>query len=203
MSSPVITPAAEGRVDLAVCRRLARDNGFEPGNEYGGHGKARLDERLSGYNAAARRTPWLVARDMDHDEPCPGEIVAKRLPSPSQLMCYRIAVRTIESWLVADSDAFSEHFSVSEGQLPRAPELLDNPKQFMLDVLFRSRSRNVRAAMVLKVGNGVLRVGPEYNSELSRFAELEWRPTIAAGRVGSLASALRRLAELRKLVKDG
>ena len=202
MSMPVITLAAEGLIDIAVCRRIAFESGFEPGNEYGGHGKSKLDERLNGYNAAAMRTPWLVARDMDHDGRCPGALVAKLLPSPSQLICFRIAVRTIESWLLADCEAFSERFSVTEAQLPRLPEQLENPKQFMLALLFRSRSREVLATMVHEAGDGALRVGAQYNSTFSHFAGHEWRPEIAAVRAGSLRASLRRLAELRKKLKN-
>lgn len=171
MIVPVAKLAAEGVVDIAVCRRLAREAGIQPGDEHGLRGKAHLDERLDGYNAAAAFEPWIVARDLDADAACAAELVATLLPQPALYMRFRVVVRTVECWLLSDREAFSVEFSVPAARIPRAPEQIQEPKAAMLDLLSRSRSREIRAAMVRGRVGQPLRMGPEYNVRLGSFAE--------------------------------
>jgi hypothetical protein len=197
MIVPVVKLAAEGTVDIAVCRRLAREAGMDGGDEFGLRGKDHLDERLVGYNAAAGFEPWIVMRDLDLDSPCAGGLVARLLPNPAPYMRFRVAVRSVEAWLLSDRERFSDQFSVPLTRIPRAPEQLDRPKSVVLELLSNSNSREVRSAMVLIRRGNPLRVGPEYNVRLGDFAETRWRPSVAAGQAASLASTLTRLRELR------
>ena len=112
MTVPVVKLAAEGVVDIAVCRRLLRAVGMEPGDEYGLRGKDHLDRRLAGYNAAAAFGPWIVARDLDSDAQCAAELAGRLLPNPAQYMRLRIVVRSVEAWLLSDPERFSIEFSV-------------------------------------------------------------------------------------------
>ena len=98
----VVKLAAEGIVDFAVLRRLSREAGLLPGEEYGGRGKSHFDQRIPGYNLAAKIEPWLTARDLDKDAECAGKLAREILPKPAKLMCFRIVVRSVEAWLMAD-----------------------------------------------------------------------------------------------------
>ncbi len=193
---PYVKLAAEGVVDVAVCRRLVRETGMIADEEFGLRGKDHLDKRLRGYNMAAKLSPWIIARDLDHDAECPGLLSATLLPRPAAYMRFRIVVRSIEAWVVADRVAFAEEFSIDPQWVPRSPESLENPKNDVLGLLLRSASRDVRAGMVLARKGHPTRIGPEYNSMMSDFVDRKWRPTIAAGEAPSLARAILRIKEL-------
>ena len=198
MTGPTVTLAAEGSIDLACIRRLAMDAGLVPGDEYGRAGKLQLDKRLAGYNAGAARVPWIVARDLDRDATCPGQLCSKLLPAPAKLMCLRIAVRSIEAWLLADCGGLAKAFQIPAGKIPKAPEELPTPKAAMINLLARSKSRDVSGAMVRgdhRRGQS-LEIGPEYNTRLADFAVTRWSPADAAASSRSLGRAILRISEL-------
>src|SRR5262245_66600073 len=99
---PVVAGAVEGLVDEAVFRRLVRFVGARPGAVYGKNGKSDLLRRLSGFNEAARYAPWFVLVDLDRDADCAPPFRTSQLSKPSAAMCFRVAVRETEAWLLAD-----------------------------------------------------------------------------------------------------
>lgn len=196
MTSSVVTLAAEGIIDFAILRRLTRDAGLIPGNEYGGKGKNNFDASLKGYNKAAAFVPWLAARDMDQDAICPNDLISRLLPEPSKLMRFRIVVRSAEAWLLADRKHFGDKFRIALKNIPDKPEELDHPKIAMLTALAKSSSKNVRNDMVRPPKS----IGPQYNTVLREFAESEWNPEKAGKSAPSLARARKRLTEFAELL---
>ena len=163
-------------------------------------GKIKFDARLCNYNQAARHGAWLALRDSDHDAgDCPATRRCTLLTVPqSPALCLRLAVRTVEAWLLADAEAFAEHFSVSGAKVPREPESLDHPKEALVNACRSSRRRDVRAAMVPPPRTSG--TGPEYTTFISRYCREVWRPDTAAFAAPSLR---RTLAEIDRLTKDG
>lgn len=198
MNPVYVTCAVEGDLDAAVAKRLIEYAGanFAGDRVYGGKGKARLNEQVQGYNQAARREPWFVLVDLDDDYPCGPSLRADWLPAPSELMCLRAAVHAVEAWLLADSERIATCLRVPEGRIPTAPELLDDPKQTMVQLAASSRKASIRRGMVPHRTSGA-RVGPEYTDVLRNFVLAEWRPEVAAERAPSLAGCI---ASLRRLV---
>jgi hypothetical protein len=74
------------------------------GSVYGKNGKADLHKKIKGYNNAARHAPWLVLVDLD-DESCAFSLCQSWLPVPARYLCFRVAVRQVEAWLMADAEA--------------------------------------------------------------------------------------------------
>jgi hypothetical protein len=179
----------EGPVDAAAAQRLIRAVGAQPGRVYIRDGKPALLKRGAAYNRAARWSCWLVLVDLDLDESCPPPARSKWLPCPSRQMCFRIVVREIEAWLLADRANLARFLRVAPGRIPAAPETLDNPKEVMVDLARRSRSRAVREDMVPRPGSGRA-VGAAYASRMIEFAESHWTPEVAAMCAPSLARAL-------------
>jgi hypothetical protein len=190
-----VSGAAEGAVDDAVLRRLLRDAGHEVDAIYAQGGKSGLLKRLQGYNAAARLRPWIVLIDLNGDAACAPEYVASTLPSPAKNMCFRVAVRQVESWLLADRQALARHLKVSQAHIPRNPDGLPNAKAALVNIARRSTGRGVREGMVPTPGSG-RQVGVAYTATMIEFIEGAWKPEDASTHSNSLRRCLERLREL-------
>lgn len=127
-SANVIRAAVEGIVDEAVVRKLVESAGRVLGVVYGKQGKSLLRQRITGYNNAAQHTPWLVLVDPDHDENCAPPLRSAWLPQPAPHLCFRIAVREVEAWLLADIGRLAQFLSVARSKLPADPERLRRPQ---------------------------------------------------------------------------
>lgn len=185
--------AVEGVVDEAVFKRLVGDLHCHQGPVYGKKGKDFLRTRITAYNAAAQFSQWMVLVDLDEDFRCAGELRNDWLPHPAQMMCFRVVVRAIESWLLADSERFSRYFGVAQRQIPDNLERELHPKIALISVIGHSRRREIREDMLPRFGSG-RDVGPAYTSRLIGFAsdtENGWRPTIAATKCESLGRCIR------------
>jgi len=191
----VIQAAVEGPVDEVVLGRVVRESGGVLGVVYGRNGKAHLRQRIYGYNNAAAHYPWIVLVDLDNDAECAPPLREKWLPKPAQHMCFRIAVREVETWLLADREAIARFLGVGLLAIPDSPELLYDPKQMMVTLAGRSRRRNIREDMVPRRGSG-RKVGPAYTSRLIEFAGNLWTPSTAALNSDSLRRCLARIAEI-------
>ena len=192
----VISAAVEGLVDEAVVRKLIAHAGAAPGSVYGRQGKSLLRQRIAGYNNAARRTPWIVLVDLDRDEDCAPPLRNAWLPHPAPRLCFRVAVREVEAWLLADAERLAAFLGVARKKIPADPEGLDDPKTAMLNLARSSHRKAIREDMAPRQGGG-RQVGPAYSSRLIEFVSSSWRLDVAAQRCGSLQRAidcLRRLA---------
>lgn len=194
----IISSAVEGLVDEAVVKRLIFEAGGEAGPVFGKNGKAHLRQRINGYNQAANRIPWIVLLDLNHEFDCPPPMKSAWLPQPSHYMCFRIAVREVEAWLLADRQRFASFFQIPLPTIPTDPELIDNPKELVVNLAGKSRSRAIRDDMVPRLSSG-RSIGPGYPSRLIEFAidgRKGWRPQHAARSSESLKRCLNRLQDL-------
>jgi len=196
MSTSYITAVVEGMLDETVLKRLCRESGIEMLGPYGKEGKAKIKAKINGYNNAAKRSHWLVLVDLDSEFQCAPEIIRNWLPSPSRYMNFRVAVREIESWLLADAEKLAKFLSVPKSRIPRNPDDVDNPKTLIVDLARRSRRVQIREDMVPSVGSG-RKIGIAYTPLLMEFSMRLWRPGIAARYSDSLS---RTIALLKRLV---
>jgi hypothetical protein len=197
MSLPIrVLYWAEGSTDRAAAVALIASVGAEPGPDYSARsksasGKQRLDEKLPAYNAAATREPFLVLRDLDQDADCAPSLLQLRNRAPSEFMCFRIVVRSLEAWLLADSSALANWLKIEEARIPLAPEELPNPKEALLALARRSTSNDIKSDLLPLPKSG-RQTGPLYASRLQHFIDDRWdvRRVIASGRAPSLARAV-------------
>lgn len=190
-----MTLAVEGVTDAAVLRKVLDTEGFDTYGVYGLRGKANLDASLGGFNMAAQFSPWLVVRDLDHDDECGAALARALMPAPGRWMRFRIAVRETEAWLLADPESLAEYLRVRRALVPADPEGLSDPKQALVDLARRSRSQMIVADMVPRPGLSA-DVGPAYTARVSEFAMRHWRPDIAAQNSPSLTRCIERVREL-------
>jgi hypothetical protein len=189
--------AVEGDSDVEVARAVVRAAGLEPAaTVYGLRGKDHLDAKLAAYSRAAVHQPWLVLRDLDR-APCAGQLVASLAPLRPPMLCLRVAVPSMEAWLLADRERIASFLHVSRDLVPASPETLSSPKRALVDLARRARKRDVVGDLVPRPGS-TARVGPNYTARVSEFARDVWRPRVAAKTSASLARCLSALSQLPK-----
>jgi hypothetical protein len=196
LPTPIAFSAAvEGPTDEAVLRRIVEHLGATLGAVYGKTGKATLLKQLRSYNQAAQFWPWIVLVDLDQDAECAPPARVEWLSDPAPLMCFRIAVREVESWLLADRETLADFLGVALSRIPTSPEKLDDPKAALVNLARASRRRDIRVDMVPRPESGRSE-GPAYTSRLIEYAQGSWRPDIAAEHADSLQRLCGRLATL-------
>jgi len=119
MAAPVVlTAAVEGLVDEVLLKRICSSVGASVGQVYGRYGKSYILTKLHGYNHSAQFRHWVVLVDLDDDGACVPEVLTRWLPTPSRLMRLRVAVRELESWLLADTERIAKFLGVSVAEIP-------------------------------------------------------------------------------------
>lgn len=195
----VVSAAVEGSVDEVLVKRLISEAGGIPGEVYGKNGKLPLRARINAYNSAARYRPWVILVDLNHEADCAPDLCRAWLPRRSPKLCFRVAVREVEAWLLADREQIANFLSITKSRVPVNPESEENPKQVMVNLAARSRRRNIREDMAPRPGSR-RDVGPAYTSRLIEFisaSEGGWRPDVAS----TYSQSLKRCIEcLRRLI---
>lgn len=196
MLEPVLFHGAvEGDLDEVVLQRIVAHTGARIARMFKAGGKAPLLQRISGYKNSAARHPWVVLVDMDRDDECAARLRRLWVGEPGSFMCFRIAVRSVEAWLLADRERMASFLKVSPTRIPTNPESLGDPKRYLVDLARNSRSPRIRKELVPREGSGRVE-GPLYTPRLMEFVlnrDKGWRPDVAAESSDSLKRALRCL----------
>ena len=187
----------EGSADEVVLRKVLESLGASLGAVYGRSGKGKLLNQLYNYNQAAHFHPWIVLIDLDRDAACAPSARAMWLATPAPKMCFRIVVREVESWLMADRGTMAAFLGVAESRIPIRPELLDNPKETLVHLARGSRRRIIQQDMTPLPGSG-RSIGPAYTSRVIEYALNHWRPEIASKNADSLSRLCNRVTHMMK-----
>ena len=188
-----INIAVEDPLSEAVVRKILtfskRD--YDIGRCYNRGGFGYLKKAIYGFNHAAKITPFLILTDLDQTE-CAPILLQKWLPlhrHPNLL--FRIAVREVETWLLADRTNFAKFLGIPATLIPiNVDDELSDPKQFLLQIATRSRNRMLRHALVSASGE-TLRRGPDYNGCLIGFVAKHWNIMEATANSPSLQRTVR------------
>lgn len=198
---PAFAGVVEGDLDAVVLQRVVQEVGAELSQVYGRVGRERIRQGINGYVQAAEYQPWVVLVDLEKD-PCAPALKASWVPSPSRYLCFRVVVRSIESWLMADRENLSAFLAVPLSRIPRLPEQVEQPKQVIVGLARQSARRAIRDDMVPRDGSGRL-VGPGYNARLMEFAQRHWDPQRGAQRAPSLEGLFRCLRRILEALQNG
>ena len=158
----------------------------------GGFGYLRSSMRK--FCELARQMPVLLLTDLDA-VPCPTALIAdwsRNNAIPDQLI-FRVAVRQVESWLLADRENIANFLMIGMRRVPVDPDKLPDAKKCLLQ-LAKQAPRRVREEL-LAVRGATASQGLGYNALLSDFVRSSWNPVKAATRSDSLRRARLRLAE--------
>ena len=144
------------------------------------------------YNEAGKFQTVIGLGDLEQSA-C-AEVALAQLENPLSVgFKLRLAVRMIESWLMADRESFAEHLGLRVSQVPAQPDLIAHPKLKVVELARQSRKRSVRQALV-PAGAGA--VGAEYMPFMAGFVDSHWQQLRARVRSPSLERACTRWAAI-------
>ncbi len=181
--------------EMVMLRLLNRfGDKFFVGPSYGGTGNGYIKKGISGFNQASAFSPFFVLTDLDQYG-CPPELIQDWLNEEKQAnLIFRVAVKEVESWLLADRDGISDFIGVSVKRIPVNPELLADPKLSLINLARDSRKRFIKDDIVPK--NDFASIGPNYNTRLGQFILNFWDVENAMNFSPSLTSAIANLQRL-------
>ena len=198
-----INLAFEDSLSESVLRVLLRGSGrcYEVATLYTGGGFGYLRQRVRGFNNAAKGIPFLLLTDLDTAE-CAPVLVREWLPvSPHPNLLFRIAVREVESWLVADRENLARFLGIRVELVPFDPDSIPDPKSVLISLASKSRNRRLRDDIVPRPGS-TSKQGPNYNGRLIGFVEHIWDPGVATATSASLRRTVEALASFVPLLAD-
>lgn len=182
--------------ELVLFRILERIGRYAVGTAYRRGGFGYLRRTIHGWNTAARGIPFIVLTDLD-TYPCPPELINEWLPyGKHPNLLFRIAVREVEAWLLADPANLSQFLNVRRTLIPTPPDAIVDAKAALVGVASRSRSKVIRESIVPKPGS-TAKQGPDYNGRLGTFVREHWNVDVAKANSDSLSRTLDRLESFR------
>lgn len=190
-----IVVATEDELSEQVGLCLAAEAGLDVGQCLRRGGNGYLRSRLTNFCQIAEQQPVFLITDLDQST-CASTLMSGwfgQMQQPANLL-FRVAVREIESWLLADHEAMFTLLGRRAPKLPSDPDSLPDPKQALLRFAERA-PRDVREELVAQQGS-VASQGLGYNPLLCRWVRETWQPERAATRSPSLRKARTRLREL-------
>jgi hypothetical protein len=195
MTIPINLAVEDLLSELVVKRILAfTGRGYVVGAVYGRGGYGYLKKTLNGWNNAAKSTPYFVLTDLD-DNDCAPSLISSWLKHPRHPnLIFRIAVREVESWLLADYENLAHYLHVKPMSFAEDPDSVTDPKDTLLAVARRSKSAEIRSRLLPK-GGSTAKQGPDYNGFLGQFVANNWDVETARTQSRSLDRAILRLLE--------
>jgi len=208
MKAPIpIEVAVEDDLSAAVIRKILERSGqpFYPGTSYIGQRFGYLHRNIRGFNKAAQGTPWIVLTDLDKSK-CPPELIRLWLPEPKHPnLLFRVAVREVEAWLLADRVGFARFLGIRKELIPPNADAIQDPKQHLINLARKCRRRDIREDIVPPRGS-TRQIGPNYNGRLVSFVHHNWDALLATQSSESLMrtfKSLSRFAPTWPSIDDG
>lgn len=184
--------AVEDSLSEGVLRRLFKETArpFDVSACYSRGGFGYLKSKASGFNNAAKAVPFVLFTDLDRYD-CAPSLIADWLPHGCHRnLVFRVAVREVEAWLLADRQGLAGYFRVNQVRVPRDPESLIDAKAAVVALARRSTIRAYREDVVPQRRTTVNQ-GPNYNARLLDFVNQRWNVQAAA----SVSDSLRRTVD--------
>lgn len=186
----------EGYVDEALAQKLVSHCGHQSGSTFGIKGWTYIQSKAKSFDQACFGQGLLTLVDlMDTKLLCPSLVVSEWVPDRNPLHIFRVVLREVESWILADRESIAEYLAVPVAKIPLLPEALDDPKRSLINLARTSRRKTVREALVPADGTSASE-GPLYSSEIIKYIAEKWDPERASEQAPSLAKSIYRLKEI-------
>ena len=160
---------------------------------YGQRGNSYIKNSLPKFNLAAKHAPYFILTDLDA-RACAPSLVKEWLDGheAEPRLLFRVAVREVEAWLLADRTNFATFLGISDARIPRDPEGLPDPKATLINLATSSKTKRLRERIVPSKQSKA-KQGPDYNDALSEFVRATWDLKTAAQEALSLARTIRAI----------
>ncbi len=193
----LIILATEDILSEKVAEKLvAKFTDCKVNTKIGRQGNGYLRSNISSFFQTAYHSKVFLITDLDNN-PCPLALIDdwKKTTNISQPpnMLFRVAVREIESWLLADIIGMSNFLGISKDKFDINPEELQKPKKHLIKLAGKSKKRVIKENIVPKK-NAIASQGIGYNSALSEFIENYWCPDRARLHSRSLDKCIKKLS---------
>ncbi|MBS0017641.1 MAG: hypothetical protein KFF72_15055 [Arthrospira sp. SH-MAG29] len=176
MTDIPINLACEDILSEAVLKKMIQHSQrpFLIGHCFHKNGYGYLKKNLCGFNNAAKGMAYLVLTDLDKSE-CPLAIINEWLKSQPKHpnLLFRVAVKEVESWLLADREGFAKFLGISPNLITTDVDDLDDPKQYLINLCRRCRKKALKDAIV-PPAESTAKVGKDYNNPLIKFVQESW-----------------------------
>jgi hypothetical protein len=189
-----IALVAEDVLSLAVLQKLLERTGrdFQIARTFNEKGVGNIRKSLDKYRNASNVYPHIILVDLDDVSCAPHLLEQWGMVNLPRAMLFRVAVREIESWVLADRDGFAEFCLVAINKITQHPESLPNPKQALLNIVRKGRNRRLIDEVVPPQGSPMSK-GPLYNERLTQFVRVSWNVERAIASSPSLGRTFERL----------
>lgn len=160
-------------------------------------GRGNVQRTLAAYANLAKVTPVLVGVDLDGDKCAPTLLGTwqKSYQSHDKFLV-RLAVREVESWVLADRKRFAKFINGKSDDITKSPDTLDDPKLELLRLASNTARSELKRELVPRNFNKYPRIGPAYNLQMCNFVREKWRPHVAKGNSESLSRAIAAIMTL-------
>ena len=107
---------------------------------------------------------------------------------------FRVAVREIEAWLLADREGIADFLGVRLNSITYHPEDLDDPKQELINLALTGR-KSIKEELV-PPQSSTATIGPGYNQELTKYIQSCWNTEKARECSESLSLTIEKIDNL-------
>lgn len=155
-------------------------------------GVGNIRQSIAKYRNASHALAHVVLTDLDQAT-CPPLLREQwGVATLPDSMLFRIAVREVEAWVLADRVGFAGFAGIPQSKVSQTPETLVDPKQTLINLVRQSRNRRLAAELVPLQGSSMSK-GPLYNERLSQFVREKWDVAAAMQTAPSLKRTVDRL----------
>ncbi|MCE5249898.1 DUF4276 family protein [bacterium] len=190
-----ISIVVEDELSEEILKKIIRESGLNIviSTTYGKSGCAFIDKSINGFAQASKTIPFIILRDLDTYE-CPPVLINQKGPRiKHNNLLYRIAVREVESWLLADREGFAAYLEISVKKIPYPTDTISNPKQFLINLARKSRIKRIKEDIV-PLQYSTAQVGRNYNNCLCAFVNNLWNIAQAKEHSESLSRTVRAIS---------
>jgi hypothetical protein len=189
--------AVEDKLSELVSARILSSLGIDVSVTLGLKGKNYLEKKARSLNKTAQGFPVLMIADQDSAAQCPPTLINSWVgKNQNPLFLLRVAVMEIESWIMADRKGIADFLSIPLDRIPGNPDLITQPKEFLVSLARKSKKKQLRDQLVPRPG-ATNSVGPENNISLGSFVQSSWNMSRALSVSPSLKRTMSRLQIFR------
>jgi len=161
-------------------------------------GNDQIKQGIEKFKNASNVFPHIVLTDLDHYACAHSLLENWGATNLQPRLLFRVAVREVEAWLLADREGISQYLQIPMNKVPLKPEMEINPKQTLINLARRAKKKRLASDIVPAIGSKAS-IGPLYNVRMSEFVTHQWDIQRASANSESLKRAMRRIAEFNEI----